>query len=98
MLELLEHPDYAQPTFAIGAGPLAGAQALYEVLAFDAQRLKVGDSRGEDVARAGDVLAVAPRGLLDPLVVDSQLALERHVVERRHSLGADDREAALLVG
>ena len=35
--------------------------------------------------------------LVEALVVDRDLALERHVVERRHPGLADDREAALLV-
>ena len=50
-----------------------------------------------DVAAAGDVLAVAAGVLVEALVVDRDLALERHVVEGRHPLRADDREAPLLV-
>ena len=38
-----------------------------------------------------------PRRAVEALVVDGQLALEIHVVERRHPLRADDREAPLLV-
>ena len=49
------------------------------------------------VARARDVLAVRRVVLVEALVVDGQLALELHVVERRHPLRADHREAALLV-
>ena len=56
-----------------------------------------GQPRAPDVARAGDVLAVGLGALVEALVVDGDLALERHVVERRHALRADDREAALLV-
>ncbi len=51
-----------------------------------------------DVARAGDVLAPRADVLVEALVVDGQLALDLHVVERGHALGADDRQAALLVG
>ena len=53
--------------------------------------------RAADVARAGDVLAVGLGVLVEALVVDGDLALELHVVERRHPLGADDRERARLV-
>ena len=51
----------------------------------------------EDLAAAGDVLAVAVGVLVEALVVDRHLALERHVVEGRHPTRADDREPPLLV-
>src|SRR5581483_6179685 len=97
-LQPLEHPDDAQP--ALAARPRLGARphALEEVLALDPQRLDVGDRRRADLARAGDVLPPVAYVLIEALVVDRDLALERHVVEGRHALGADDGEAALLVG
>src|SRR5581483_7625188 len=58
-LELLEHPDHAQTAHPVRARAATRPHALGEVLALDPERLDVGDRGGEDVARAGDVLAVA---------------------------------------
>src|SRR3954454_19683335 len=97
LLQPFEHPHHAQAALAVGERRAALAHALDEVLALDPQRLAVRDPRAPDVPRAGDVLAVGGGVLVEPLVVDGDLALEVHVVERRHPAGADDREAALLV-
>src|SRR4051794_9826916 len=98
VLGRLEHAHHPQAAVPVRARRPPGADALQEVLALDAQGLAIGDPRAPDVARAGDVLAGALRGLVEALVIDGDLALEVHVVERRHPLGADDGEAALLVG
>src|SRR3954453_22997686 len=97
LLQALEHAHDAQPALAVGERGAAFAHALDEVLALDPQRLAVRDPRAPHVARAGDVLAVGRGVLVEPLVVDGDLALEVHVVERRHPARADDREAPLLV-
>src|SRR4051794_4338400 len=97
LLQPLQHPHHAQAALAVGQRRAALAHALDEVLAFDPQRLAVRDPGAPDVPGAGDVLAVGARALVEALVVDSDLALEVHVVEGRHPLGADDGEAALLV-
>src|SRR5579875_773962 len=97
-LQALEHPDHPQPALSVGAGLPALAHALDEVLALDPQRLEIGDPGREDVAAAGDVLAVAAGVLVEALVVDRHLALQRHVVEGGHAAGADHGEAPLLVG
>ena len=68
--------------------------ALDEVAALDPQRLLVRDPRAHDVARARDVLAVGGEVLVEALVVDRHLSLDLHVVEGRHPLRPDDREAA----
>src|SRR5436190_10508565 len=96
-LERLQHPD--DPQAALGAGARLGAveHAIHEVTALDPERLLVRDPRTVDVAGAGDVLAVRGEVLVEALVVDGELALDLHVVEGRHPLGADDREAPLLV-
>ena len=86
-----------QAALAVRARRLAVAHALDEVPALQPQRLIVGHHRAPDVARSRDVLAVVAVVLLEALVVDGQLALERHVVEGRHPARADDREAPLLV-
>src|SRR5512133_3260005 len=83
-LKLLEHPHHAQAALAVGARDRAVAHAVDEVAALQPQRLVVGDDRAPDVARARDVLAVVAVVLLEALVVDGQLALDRHVVEGRH--------------
>src|SRR5947209_13824293 len=67
------------------------------MLALDAQRLDVGDAWRECIATTSDVLAVAARVLIESLVVDGQLALQRHVIERGHPARPHDREATLLV-
>src|SRR5437588_2525458 len=97
-LQRLENADDPQATLAVGARLLAAADAFQEVLALQPQRLDVRDPGAEDVSTAGDVLAVAASVLVESLVIDGQLAFERHVVERRHPPRAHDREAAVLVG
>src|SRR5918998_3475617 len=98
LLEPLEHPHHAQSGRAVGPRQRAGAERLHEVLALQPQRFAVGDPGAVDVARAGDVLAVAgPRQLVEALVVDRHLALDVHVVEGRHPPGTNDGEAPLLV-
>src|SRR4051794_30179923 len=77
----LEDAHDTQTALAVRARGRAGAHAVQEVLALDAQRLAVRDPRAVDVARAGDVLAVAGARLVEALVVDRDLALEVHVVE-----------------
>src|SRR4051794_40992903 len=93
VLQALEHAHHPQPAGAVRARDHAVAHAGDEVLALQAQRLGVVDARGVDVAGAGDVLAVALGGRVKALVVDRELALDLHVVEGRHPLGAHDREA-----
>ena len=68
------------------------------MLALEPQRLAVGDVRREDVAASRYVLAIGARVLVEALVVQRELALDDHVIKGRHALGANDREAALLVG
>src|SRR6185295_44807 len=96
-LELLQHAHHPQAARAVRARRRAAAHALDEVAALEPQRLVVGHARAPDVARPRDVLAVVAVVLLEALVVDGQLALDRHVVEGRHPARADDREAPLLV-
>src|SRR5918992_3946640 len=96
-LESLQHPDHAQSRLCPGARPSPVADAVEEVAALDPQRLFVRHGRREYGARAREVLAVRGVVLVEALVVDGELALELHVVERRHPLRADDREATLLV-
>src|SRR5581483_5777165 len=93
----LEDADHAQTTRAVRPRHGTGADAVDEMLALDPQRLQIGDARGEDVARPGDVLAVASRVLVDALVVDRELAFDGHVIERGHALRPDHGEAPLLV-
>src|SRR6185295_5668055 len=81
LLERRKHPDHPQARRAVRTRRRPGADALDEMLALDPQRLAVGDPRAVDVARAGDVLAVGVRVLVEALVVDGDLALELHVVE-----------------
>jgi hypothetical protein len=65
----------------------------------DAQQLVVGHLWRPDVPRAGDVLAIALEALLiESLVVDSELLLDGHVIERGHALRANDGETPLLMG
>src|SRR5215211_235911 len=71
--------------------------AVEKMPALDPQRLLVRHPRREDVTRARDVLAVRGIVLVEALVVHGELPLELHIVEGRHPLRADDREAALLV-
>src|SRR5215211_1322705 len=92
-VELLEHANHAQPALAVRARDRAIAHAVDEVEALEPQRLVVGDARAPDVARARDVLAVVAVVLLEALVVHGQLALDGHVVERRHALRPDHGEA-----
>src|SRR3954447_4056156 len=97
-LQPLQHADDAEPGSPVGARRTARAHALHEVLALEPERLAVRDRRAVDVARAGDVLAVAgPGPLVETLVVHGHLALDVHVVERRHPPRADHGEAPLLV-
>src|SRR5215210_6777379 len=96
-LEPLEHPYDAQRGLAAGARLRAVPDALEEVPALDPQGLLVRYARRVGVPRARDVLAVRRVVLVEPLVVDGQLALELHVVERRHPLRAHHREPTLLV-
>jgi hypothetical protein len=96
-LQFLEYPNHAQSARAVRARLLARADAVDEVLAFDAKWFHVRDPRREDVATASDVLAVGPRILVKALVVDGQLSLHLHVIERRHPAGPDDGEAPFLV-
>src|SRR4051794_24905873 len=97
LLQPLEHAHDAQAALAVRQRPAALAHARDEVLALQPQRLVVRHPRRPDVARARDVLAVGVGLLVEALVVDGDLALRVHVVERRHALRAHDREAALLV-
>src|SRR4051794_9166680 len=97
LLQPLEDAHDAQAALAVRQRPAALAHARDEVLALQPQRLVVRHPRRPDVARARDVLAVGVGLLVEALVVDGDLALRVHVVERRHALGADDREAPLLV-
>src|SRR4051812_46878680 len=97
-LERLQHTHHAQAALAAGAGLRAVGDPLEEVAALDPEGLLVGDPIAVGVARAGDVLAVGGPVLVEALVVDGDLALDLHVVEGRHPLRADHREAALLVG
>src|SRR6185436_18730732 len=96
-LEAFEDAHDTQPAGAVGERLPPLADALDEVLALDPQRLAVGDLRAPDVPRPRDVLAVGAGVLVEALVVDRDLALDVHVVEGRHPLRADDREAPLLV-
>src|SRR3954454_5484184 len=96
-LQAFQNADHPQTRPAVRARRATVAHAAHEVLALQAQRLAVADRRAPDVAGAGDVLAVGARALVEALVVDGDLALDVHVVERRHPLGADHGEAALLV-
>src|SRR5437763_11140435 len=96
-LQLLEHAHHAHAAAAVGARRGAGADALQEVLALDAKRLRVGDAGAVDVARTRDVLPPRARVLVESLVIDRQLALEQHVVEGRHPARAHERQATLLV-
>src|SRR3954449_4407490 len=96
-LERLEDAHDAQAALAVGDRRPAGGHALEEGRGDEPQRLGVRDPRAPDVARAGDVLAVAVALLVGALVVDRQLALLVHVVEGRHPPRADDGEAPLLV-
>src|SRR5581483_2433712 len=83
-LQRLEDPHHPQSALAVGQWPLAVANTRDEVLALEAQRLDICDSRAVAPPGAGDVLAVAVRVFIEPLVIDGELALERHVVEGRH--------------
>src|SRR5438105_4506474 len=96
LLQAFEHPHDAQPAFAVGSRPATLDDALHEVLALDAQRLDVGNRRRDDPTATGYVLPVAERVLVETLVVDRDLPLERHGVERRHTAPSDDREPPLL--
>src|SRR5438067_6004920 len=96
-LQALEDADDAQPAGGARQRLDSLAHAIGEVAALDAQRLLGRHLRAPDVARARGVPAEGGDRLVEPLVVDHELLLERHVVERRHALRADDREAALLV-
>src|SRR4051794_3653589 len=97
LLQALQHPDNAQPALPVRHGSPPLAHAVGEVPALDAQRLLVRDPGAPHVAGTRDVLAVGAVVLVEALVVDDELLLHRHVVERGHLLRADDREAALLV-
>src|SRR3954452_921627 len=97
LLQTLEHAHHAQTTAAVGDRRLAFADAFGEVAALDPQRLLVRHPPAPDVTGARDVLAVRAVGLVEALVVDDELLLELHVVEGRHLVAADDREAPLLV-
>src|SRR5215211_2846691 len=88
-LELLEHPHHAQAALPIRPRRGTVAHPLDEMAALQPQGLVVGDDRAPDVARARDVLAVVAVVLLEALVVHGQLALDGHVVERRHALRPD---------
>src|SRR3954447_8181583 len=96
-LQPLQHPHDPQPALPVRQRRAAFADARDEVLALDPQRLARRDARAPDVPRAGDVLAVGRRVLVEALVVDRDLALEVHVVEGGHPPRADDREAPFLV-
>src|SRR3954471_23055560 len=96
-LERLEHAHHAQAALAPRARLPAVGDALDEMTALDPQRLLVRHVRRPDVARACHVLAVGLVLLVEALVVDGDLALDLHVVERGHLLRAHHREAALLV-
>src|SRR5579884_1032778 len=98
LLEGLEHPDHPQPALGPGTRLLAVQDAVHEVLALQAQRLDVRYGRGDHPATAGDVLAVVAGVLVEALVVDGQLSLQRHVVEGGHPARAHHGEAAFLVG
>src|SRR3989442_5388596 len=97
-LQRLEHTHH--PDAALGAGAWLAAlpHAVDEVTALDSQWLLVRDAWAPHVPGAGDVLAVGLEILVKPLVVDGDLPLDLHVVEGGHPPGADDREAAFLVG
>src|SRR5207302_411575 len=69
----------------------------YEAEADTTWRLLAGDARAPYVARPGDVLAERRVVLVEALVVDGDLALELHVVEGGHPLGAHHGQPALLV-
>src|SRR5215210_5862435 len=75
-LQVLQHAHHAQSGLAAGArlGPVP--DALEEVPALDPEGLLVGHARRVDVAGARDVLAVRRVALVEPLVVDGQLALD----------------------
>src|SRR4051812_4370297 len=92
-----EHADHPQARTPVRARRAAFTDAVDEVLALDPERLAVRDAWAANVARAGDVLAVGARVLIEALVIDGDLALKLHVVEGRHPAGADDGEAARLV-
>src|SRR5205085_2078643 len=55
-------------------------------------------SWGEYITRSGDILAPRAGILVEALVIQRQLALYQHVVERGHAAIAHDRHAPLLVG
>src|SRR3954452_22211722 len=97
LLEPLEHAHDPQAALAVRQRPATLAHAVDEVLALEAQRLVVGHPWRPDVARARDVLAVGVGLLVEALVVDGDLPLGVHVVERRHPPRPDDRETPLLV-
>src|SRR6202167_2238115 len=86
VLKRLQHPHHAQSAVPIRARRPALADAVDEVLALQAQGLGVGKARGEGLAGAGYVLAPRVRVLVKALVVDGQLVLCSHVVERGHAL------------
>src|SRR5215211_9098886 len=96
-LQRLEHAHHPQARLGAGARLGAVPDAVDEVPALDQERLLVRDAGAVDVPGARDVLTVGGEVLVEALVVDGDLALDLHVVERGHALGADDREAALLV-
>src|SRR4051812_31803429 len=96
-LKRVEHPHDPQSRGAVGARPRPRHDALDEVPALDRERLLVRDPGAAPVAGALDVLAVGGEVLVEALVVHLQLLLDLHVVERRHLLRADHREATLLV-
>src|SRR5437899_7555185 len=90
LLEALEHAHDPQPAVAIRSRRRAVFDRRDEVFALQSQGLGVQYLRRVDVAAAGYVLAVRARALVEALVVDGQLSLRRHVVERGHALGAHD--------
>src|SRR5205807_1826541 len=96
-LQRLEHPHDAHAGLDAGARLAALADAVDEVAALDAQRLLVRHARAPHVSGPRDVLAVGLEVLVEALVVDGDLAVDLHVVERGHPARPDDREAALLV-
>jgi hypothetical protein len=85
------------PLTPSGRGCWTGPDALHELRALDPERLDVRDRRGEDVPGPGDVLAGARGVLVEALVEDLKLALDRHVIGRGHPARAHHCEAALLV-
>src|SRR5690242_18486123 len=97
VLQRLEHAHDAQAGLAVRARRGVLADGRDEVLALQPQGLAIVDRGAVDVPRAGDVLAVGARALRVALVVDGHLALDVHVVEGRHALGAVHGETPLLV-